>query len=44
MDMTEKGYVWIVTEQALDANTVPKGVLGFRLSASDETKHIKDSL
>ncbi|XP_043246507.1 glutamate [NMDA] receptor subunit 1-like isoform X1 [Amphibalanus amphitrite] len=44
LNMTEVGYVWIVTEQALAASTVPKGVLGFRLSASDETKHIKDSL
>ncbi|XP_037070917.1 glutamate [NMDA] receptor subunit 1-like isoform X2 [Pollicipes pollicipes] len=44
LNMTEVGYVWIVTEQALEAPTVPAGVLGFRLSASDETRHIKDSL
>lgn len=44
LNMTEAGYVWIVTEQALQAHTVPEGVLGFQLSASEEDSHIKDSL
>lgn len=40
-NMTESGYVWIVTEQALNANNVPDGALGLRLLyAEDEHKHL----
>ncbi|XP_076048968.1 glutamate [NMDA] receptor subunit 1-like isoform X2 [Oratosquilla oratoria] len=45
MNMTGRGYVWIVTEQALSARSVPIGAIGLRLvNASDEDKHITDSL
>lgn len=40
--MTQAGYVWIVTEQALNANNVPDGALGLRLLyAEDEHKHLR---
>ena len=43
--MTGKGYVWIVTEQALEAGSVPSGTLGLRLvEADNERWHIDDSL
>ena len=39
------GYAWIVTEQALNASNVPKGVLGARLlGSSNERAHIEDSV
>ncbi|XP_066591394.1 glutamate [NMDA] receptor subunit 1 isoform X2 [Prorops nasuta] len=45
MNMTGAGYVWIVTEQALDAPNVPEGLLGLKLkNANDEKAHINDSL
>ena len=45
LNMTGEGYVWIVTEQALDARNVPAGTLGLRLQhANDESSHIHDSL
>ena len=45
LNMTGKGYVWIVTEQALEARNVPVGTLGLQLQhATDEKKHIHDSL
>ena len=45
LNMTGKGYVWIVTEQALEARNVPLGTLGLQLQhATDEKKHIHDSL
>lgn len=41
-NMTEAGYVWIVTEQALNAKNVPDGALGLRLLyAEDEQKHLR---
>jgi len=44
-NMTEAGYVWIVTEQALDATNVPEGTIGLRLvNASNEMAHIYDSM
>jgi len=44
-NMTEAGYVWIVTEQALDANNVPEGTIGLKLvNASNELAHIYDSM
>ena len=43
-NMTEAGYVWIVTEQALNAKNVPDGALGLRLLyAEDEHKHLRVS-
>ena len=42
--MTGEGYVWIVTEQALEARNVPPGTLGLRLRVTDERAHIHDSL
>lgn len=43
--MTEAGYVWIVTEQVLQARNVPEGALGLRLvNATDEQAHIQDSM
>lgn len=45
MNMTEAGYVWIVTEQALDAENSPEGLLGLKLiNATDEKAHIRDSM
>lgn len=45
MNMTEAGYVWIVTEQALDADNAPEGLLGLKLvNATDEKAHIRDSM
>ena len=43
--MTETGYVWIVTEQALEADNVPDGTLGLKLvNATAEQAHIQDSM
>ena len=43
--MTGSGYVWIVTEQALESSQVPSGTLGLQLvGAADERGHISDSL
>lgn len=43
--MTESGYAWIVTEQALEADNTPEGLLGLKLVyATDERKHIRDSM
>jgi len=40
--MTESGHVWIVTEQALNANNTPDGVLGLQLVYSNsEKEHIR---
>jgi len=45
LNMTDEGYVWIVTEQALSAPNVPIGTLGLRLvNATSEKAHIKDSM
>lgn len=42
--MTESGYVWIVTEQALNANNTPDGVIGLQLvHAKSEKNHIRVS-
>lgn len=43
--MTTVGYVWMVTEQALDAANAPEGLLGLRLvNATNEHAHIQDSI
>ena len=43
--MTGLTYVWIVTEQALDASNVPVGTLGLKLvNATSEEDHIRDSM
>lgn len=45
LNMTGAGYVWIVTEQALDAYNAPEGLLGLKLiNAEKENAHINDSL
>lgn len=45
LNMTGSEYVWIVTEQALDADNVPEGVLGLKLvNATNEKAHIRDSM
>nr|CAD7407742.1 unnamed protein product [Timema cristinae] len=45
LNMTGASNVWIVTEQALEANNVPEGTLGLKLvNATDETAHIQDSI
>lgn len=44
LNMTESGYVWIVTEQALNANNTPDGVIGLQLvHAKSEKNHIRVS-
>lgn len=43
--MTGKDYAWIVTQQALEAQNVPTGILGLKLvNATNEENHIKDSV
>lgn len=45
LNMTTAGYVWMVTEQALDAANAPEGLLGLRLvNATNERAHIQDSM
>ncbi|XKL62120.1 hypothetical protein PGB90_001953 [Kerria lacca] len=45
LQMTGEGYVWIVTEQALDAINVPEGTIGLRLvNSTNELAHIRDSI
>ncbi|XP_011137653.1 glutamate [NMDA] receptor subunit 1 [Harpegnathos saltator] len=45
LNMTGAGYVWIVTEQALEAPNAPEGLLGLKLiNATQEKSHITDSL
>ncbi|KAJ9591934.1 hypothetical protein L9F63_001536, partial [Diploptera punctata] len=45
LNLTGISYVWIVTEQALDADNIPVGTLGLRLvNATNEKIHIKDSI
>lgn len=45
MNMTSTGYAWIVTEQALEAEKAPEGILGLQLvDAQNEKAHIKDSM
>lgn len=39
--MTDAGHVWIVTEQALQANNTPIGTLGLKLNNDNETEHIR---
>uniref|UniRef100_A0A336KU67 Glutamate [NMDA] receptor subunit 1 n=1 Tax=Culicoides sonorensis TaxID=179676 RepID=A0A336KU67_CULSO len=42
-NLTGPGHVWIVTEQALNANNVPPGVLGLELHYSNnEREHIRE--
>ncbi|KAK7871616.1 hypothetical protein R5R35_001803 [Gryllus longicercus] len=44
-NMLEKEFVWIVTEQSLEANNVPIGTLGLKLvNATSEKAHIQDSI
>ncbi|PSN33149.1 Glutamate [NMDA] receptor subunit 1 [Blattella germanica] len=45
LNMTGLNYVWIVTEQALEAANVPIGTLGLKLvNSTSEEDHIKDSI
>lgn len=45
LHMTGEGYVWIVTEQALDAVNVPEGTIALRLvNSTNEVAHIRDSM
>ncbi|KAI4460982.1 ionotropic glutamate receptor [Holotrichia oblita] len=45
LNMTDAGYAWIVTEQALDAKNVPDGILGLQLvNSTNEKAHIQDSM
>lgn len=39
--MTDAGHVWIVTEQALQANNTPIGTIGLKLNNNNETEHIR---
>ncbi|XP_057662984.1 glutamate [NMDA] receptor subunit 1 [Diorhabda carinulata] len=44
-NMTDAGYAWIVTEQALEADNIPEGILGLKLvNATNEKAHIRDSI
>ncbi|KAK9746966.1 Calmodulin-binding domain C0 of NMDA receptor NR1 subunit [Popillia japonica] len=45
LNMTDAGYAWIVTEQALEAKNVPDGILGLQLvNSTNEKAHIQDSI
>ncbi|XP_023312647.1 glutamate [NMDA] receptor subunit 1-like, partial [Anoplophora glabripennis] len=45
LNMTDAGYAWIVTEQALEADNAPEGILGLKLvNATNEKAHIRDSI
>ncbi|RWS11095.1 glutamate [NMDA] receptor subunit 1-like protein [Dinothrombium tinctorium] len=45
LNMTSSGFVWLVTEQALNASNKPNGILGLKLIDGDnEEAHIKDSV
>lgn len=45
LNLTTAGYAWIVSEQAMDASTIPVGMLGLKLSNStNEDVHIRDSV
>ncbi|BET00931.1 Glutamate [NMDA] receptor subunit 1 [Nesidiocoris tenuis] len=45
LNMTDVGYVWIVTEQAMDTVNVPIGTIGLKLiHAANEKAHISDSI
>lgn len=45
LNMTGEGYIWLVTEQALDVPGVPLGALGLQqIHANNEAAHIRDSL
>nr|XP_023029657.1 glutamate [NMDA] receptor subunit 1 isoform X1 [Leptinotarsa decemlineata] len=45
LNMTDAGYAWIVTEQALEADNVPEGIIGLKLvNATNEKAHIRDSI
>jgi ionotropic glutamate receptor NMDA 1 len=45
LNMTSSGYVWIVSEQALEASNIPQGILSLVLKNSmNEEAHIRDSV
>jgi ionotropic glutamate receptor NMDA 1 len=45
LNMSDSGYVWLVSEQALQAKNKPIGVLGLKLQNLDNTEgHIRDSV
>ena len=43
-NMTEPGFVWLVSEQALQAPNRPNGVLALKLNSLDESSMISDSV
>lgn len=44
LNMTKAGHVWIVTEQALNSNNTPGGILGLQLEhVNSEKEHIRVS-
>lgn len=43
-NMTDPGYVWLVSEQALRAPNRPDGVLALKLKSVDQTSMIGDSV
>ncbi|GFO43543.1 glutamate [NMDA] receptor subunit 1 [Plakobranchus ocellatus] len=45
LGMTGQDWAWIVTEQALDADNIPIGMLGVHLvDGTNEIKHIRDAV
>ncbi|CAG2178659.1 unnamed protein product, partial [Oppiella nova] len=42
--MTDSGYVWLVSEQAMEAPNRPDGVLSLRLNSLNESAMIRDSV
>ncbi|XP_014670217.1 PREDICTED: glutamate [NMDA] receptor subunit 1-like [Priapulus caudatus] len=44
VNMTGSGYVWIVSEEALQVPNRPDGILGLHLSHQEEQAHINDSV
>lgn len=45
LNLTESGYIWLISEQALRARNVPNGVLALQMfNSTNESGHIRDAL
>lgn len=45
LNLTESGYVWLISEQALKASNVPNGVLALQMfNSTNESGFIRDAL
>uniref|UniRef100_A0AAN0N7N0 Glutamate [NMDA] receptor subunit 1 n=1 Tax=Polyphagotarsonemus latus TaxID=1204166 RepID=A0AAN0N7N0_9ACAR len=45
LNLTQNGYVWLISEQALEATNVPNGALGIQaFNSTNESGYIRDAL